>query len=300
MKKNLQLHKMKNKQQSHTVISKQIDAKTAVNNRDISIITPSYNQANFLEQTIQSVVNRVEELTELYPNITVEYIIKDGLSSDDSVKIIQKFAQKYSYISWTSKKDAGQSDAIHSAIMQAKGSLICWINSDDLYTPLALVHIYQLWTKKQQPVMYWSTGLSKIVDQDTNTSIFYRYIESIKYVLLRLMTKQSLTIVNSISQPSVTFTKELYLKAGGLTLSLHYCMDYDLWLRFYQIVPPTKLYKTITCFRRHKTSKSVSRVDAQFQEQYAVAKNYTQNILVLTIHKIVTLVTISTYKLFKE
>ena len=97
----------------------------------ISVVTPSYNQAAFLEETIRSV------LLQGYPNL--EYLVMDGGSSDGSVEIIKKYEKYLAY--WTSQKDAGPSDAIRKGFEKATGSILAYLNSDDLYLPGTLHHL---------------------------------------------------------------------------------------------------------------------------------------------------------------
>ena len=99
----------------------------------ISIVTPSYNQAEYLEQTIRSV------LLQRYPNL--EYIIMDGGSTDGSVEIIRKYQEWITF--WTSEEDQGQTDAIQKGFSRSTGSILAWLNSDDIYFPGALVAMAQ-------------------------------------------------------------------------------------------------------------------------------------------------------------
>src|SRR4051794_29425295 len=97
----------------------------------ISVITPSFNQAPFLEETILSIINQD------YPNL--EYIVIDGGSTDKSVDIIRKYEEKITF--WVSEKDNGQSEAINKGFEKATGDIVCWINSDDILLPHALIKV---------------------------------------------------------------------------------------------------------------------------------------------------------------
>jgi glycosyltransferase involved in cell wall biosynthesis len=121
----------------------------------VSIVTPSYNQGEFLERTIESVINQE------YPNI--EYIIIDGGSNDESVEIIKKFEPKIDY--WHSKPDRGQSDAINTGFSRAKGDLLCWLNSDDTLNPGAINHVVNIYVKNKFDFYYSDADLIDCEDR---------------------------------------------------------------------------------------------------------------------------------------
>ena len=183
----------------------------------ISVITPSYNQGNFLEETIRSV------LLQGYPKLN--YIIMDGGSSDESVEIIKKYSQWLSY--WVSEPDAGQSDAINRGLMRATGQFATWINSDDLVCKNAL-------TEHGSKVGFNGNsvyvGYCVYIDE---------YSEPVSMHRGRVQTLEDLVRVKDvwrcpqnqghIDQPAVLFPRDLALSVGGLSSDNHLTMDYELW-----------------------------------------------------------------------
>jgi len=253
-----------------------------------TVVMPSFNQALFLDRAINSVVSQKGIGVEF----ELELIIMDGGSSDDSVKIIKKYAEEYEFIKWSSKKDKGQSDALSKGFGKATGDIFAWLNSDDEYLPGALLSVSRVFKKRG---VLWLSGYSRIVDRD-NVEIL-RGVSFYKKVLSYLPSFVLFT-ENFISQPSTFFKKEIYDDVGALNKSLFFCMDYDLWLRFLKKSRPLFIRKDLSFFRRYPDSKSGSGFKKQFKEQFCVAKKYTNNKLLLAIHKFQNWKTVLLYKLF--
>jgi hypothetical protein len=180
----------------------------------VSVITPSYNQGNFLEETIRSV------LLQGYPKL--EYIVLDGGSQDQSVEIIKKYSPWLSY--WVSKPDAGQSDAINKGLKKATGRFATWINSDDLLCKNALVEHANRFGFSDNTVYL---GVCVYIDQfGKKLSEHCGRVQSLEdLVQLERIWRAGGQIV----QPEVLFPRELALSAGGVNCDNHYTMDYEFW-----------------------------------------------------------------------
>lgn len=176
----------------------------------VSIVTPSYNQAAFLEQTMLSVLNQD------YPNI--EYLVADGGSTDGSVEIIKKYAKKLTW--WVSEKDKGQADGINKGLAQAKGELIAWVNSDDYYQPGAVSAAVA--ALQANPEAGFVFGDVQVVDKDS------RILNNLQYGDWHL---EDLMTFHIIGQPAVFMRRSVLEKAGYLDLDYHFMLDHQLWLR---------------------------------------------------------------------
>lgn len=176
----------------------------------VSIITPSYQQAAFVEKTIQSVLNQD------YPNL--EYIVVDGGSTDGSVEIIQKYADRLAW--WVSARDHGQAEAINKGFARAKGEIIAWINSDDLYTPGAVAQAVE--ALRQNPQAGFAFGNVRVVDADE------RVLNELHYGNWGLRELMSFHI---IGQPAVFMRRSALPADGFLDPTYHFLLDHQLWLR---------------------------------------------------------------------
>lgn len=176
----------------------------------VSIVTPSYNQAAFLEQTIRSVVEQD------YPNI--EYLVADGGSTDGSVEIIKKYADRITW--WVSEKDRGQADGINKGFVRAKGEFIAWVNSDDYYQPGAIAKAVA--ALQANPEISFVYGDVQVVDKNG------RILNNLRYADWKL---EDLMTFHIIGQPAVFMRRSALEKAGYLDLNYQYLLDHQLWLR---------------------------------------------------------------------
>jgi glycosyltransferase involved in cell wall biosynthesis len=179
----------------------------------ISVITPSYNQAGFIEQTIRSV------LLQRYPNL--EYIVIDGGSTDGSVEIIRKYEPWLTY--WVSEPDRGQSHAINKGFERATGDVLCWLNSDDYYLPNALFRVGAALAKGKGN--YAATGhCLKVYHDGRPTAPLEGRYENRRRLLQFWKGYQ-------MHQPAIFWRREVFEKVGRLDETLHLIMDFDYWAR---------------------------------------------------------------------
>lgn len=202
----------------------------------ISIITPSYNQAQYLEETVLSV------LDQHYSNL--EYIIIDGGSTDDSIEIIKKYEKHLSY--WVSEKDSGQAEAINKGLKKATGEIVTWVNSDDLLANDALNKVAKYFNDFPEiGLIHGSTSfLNK--NRENNTDAGYENPSLERYLAGM-----------AFPQPSSFFRRGLLDKTGLLNEAYHYGMDYDLFSRLALVTQFKKKDDVLSFYRIHSQSKSV-------------------------------------------
>ena len=216
----------------------------------VSIVTPSYNQARFIEGTIQSV------LSQDYPQI--EYLVVDGGSTDHSVDIIRRYADRLT--GWVSEKDRGQTDAINKGFARATGEILAWINSDDTYEPGAVSAAVEFLREHPEVGMVYG---------DCN------YINEQGEVIGRFHSKQTSYRrirqgYNHIPQQTMFFRAELWKQLGPLDPSFHFAMDYDLWTRISARSEIKYVPQTWANFRLHTSAKTLMADDRFWPEMLRV------------------------------
>lgn len=250
----------------------------------ITIITPSFNQAKFLEQTIKSVVSQN------YKNI--EYLIFDGGSTDGSVEIIKKYAKQYpKIIKYWSKKDKGQVDAINKGLKKATGDVIAYLNSDDYYLPGTFTKVVNFFNN--HPNKQWLVGNCKV----SHTLLKWTFV--IKHLVPIQTARFWLYLSNWINQPAVFLKKDLVNKVGKFNPRYHYAFDYDYWLRCSKLSLPARLHHNLAVFRVHSSSKGSTGFTRQFQEQQQIITKTISNPLTCFFHAFFNQVIIRFYRFFK-
>ncbi len=224
----------------------------------ISVITPSYNQANFIEETILSVKNQS------YPNI--EHIIMDGGSTDGTLDILRRYEGIYN-MRWVSEPDNGQADAVNKGYRAAQGEILGWLNSDDTYAvPHAIEQIVTAWQQHPQGrVFYGDCG--KI---DENSQLW-----AIKR--LQNYTLKKLLMGASLAQPSFFIHKETLSDIGYLDQKFHFALDWSFTLRLFSQYSPFQLIyipEVVANSREYGDTKSQTGVNRITQERRRFLTEY--------------------------
>ena len=231
----------------------------------ISIVTPSLNQAEYLEETIRSV------LLQNYPNL--EYIIIDGGSTDGSVEIIKKYEPWLTY--WVSEVDRGQSHAINKGFQYSTGEILTWINSDDYY---ALGTFDIVGTTFAHNDFLWVAGNCYII-QDNG---------EIKYHFGKPTVRMDQWLLhNRYVQPEIFWRRSIWNNVNGLDESMHYSFDYDLWLKFTQLQQyPYWIDQPFAYFRIHGKSKTgINRKPFDLEDRM-VYQRYRKRLTIVEWYKI--------------
>lgn len=232
----------------------------------ISLVTPSYNQGAFLEATVRSVLNQK------YPSL--EYVVMDGGSTDDSVSIIRTYADRLS--SWSSEKDGGQYDAINKGFARTSGEVMGWLNSDDLHTPWTLSVVGEIFA--QFPQIEWLTTTFPIRWDARGRAVSCTDRRGFSSASIRsgdTYPGVKGCVIGPIQQESTFWRRTLWEKAGGaLDADLDAAADFDLWMRFAKHAEPVAVRTPLAGFRIHGAQKtSVALEKYQNQAQLAFVKN---------------------------
>jgi GT2 family glycosyltransferase len=214
----------------------------------VSIITPSFNQADYLEETILSVLNQD------YPNI--EYIVIDGGSTDGSVEIIERYADRLAY--WVSEPDEGQAHATNKGWRRSTGEIIAYINSDDPYLPGALSTTVDYFRLHPDIGLVYASSYASQVENDQSV---VQSQEAPPFNLVHLARRCF------IAQPTVFFRRSVLESIGFLDESFHYCMDYDYWMRAAAVTKFGRLRSYTAVTRYHSNSKTGSQLPGFLRDE---------------------------------
>ena len=223
-----------------------------LNYNKISVITPSFNQGIFIEQTILSVIGQH------YPNL--EYIIIDGGSDDETLGIINKYDEYITH--WVSEKDSGQSDAINKGFGMATGDILCWLNSDDYYLPGTLLNVNKNLSVNGPELLY---GNCIHINEESNF-LHGSYFNPFQ--------KSDINEGDFINQPSSFWTKKAYEITGALRTDLHFGFDWEWYARAYSKgvkFIPSKTYFSV--YRQHEKQKSNPNDTVRFNELISIGKS---------------------------
>lgn len=221
----------------------------------ISIITPSYNQADFIERTILSIKNQSYKY--------IEHIVIDGGSKDETINILKKYQDEYNLI-WYSEKDDGQSDAVNKGLKILKGNIVGWLNSDDCYfandTIERIVHFFQ--NQVDVGLVY---GNNAEINEDNTILRFRKGFKHYHYNILKSC--------NFINQPTVFMRREI-IRNINLDNNLNFAMDYDLWLKLGSKYKFKYIDEVIAAARKHRNCKTVTNPGRVQEENELVRSRY--------------------------
>jgi len=221
----------------------------------VTIITPSFNQSSYLDQTIQSVLNQ--------DSANIEYIVIDGGSTDESVDIIKQYASQLAY--WVSEKDSGQAEAINKGMTRAKGEIVAWLNSDDYYLSGAVASALKIFDENPDVVFIYADMLA--VDENGQAFNTLRY---------KQLSLRDLLAFQIIGQPAVFMRRSAFEKAGGLDASYHFLLDHHLWIRLATQGRILHVPQTWAAARYHAEAKNRAQAASFGREAFRIL-DWAQN-----------------------
>ncbi|MBL8172688.1 MAG: glycosyltransferase [Acidobacteria bacterium] len=220
----------------------------------ISIITPSFNQAHFLERTMRSVLDQG------YPNL--EYIVIDGGSTDGSVALLEKYSDRLAY--WVSEKDRGQSHALNKGFQRATGDIIGWLNSDDLYCPQALQRVGEAYLESPTDEV-WYGGIYIVDQEDRVLNALWPLPPDPQYTVF---------VGLDIHQQGLFWRRDLMQRIGFLDESLDFAMDWDFIIRLLLAGRFRCIRHHLGMFRLHEAAKTANLSEVGARDKQLLLERY--------------------------
>lgn len=254
------------------------------------IITPSFNQGEYIGQTIDSIKSQA---------LLAKHVIMDSESTDQTESIAS--SKKHPKLMFISEKDEGQTDAINKGLEQLQieneeEDIVAYLNSDDTYLPNAFEEVATAFA--ENPDKKWLIGDAVIIDQDGKE--IQQLIRFYKHFFRQFLSLPVLLVLNPIPQPAVFMRASAMKQVGPFNKKLHYVMDYEYWLRLFSKVGlPIILNEAVATFRIHQQSKGGTGYREQFSEQLQVSQGFTTNTILLKLQQLHNNLIITVYNLLK-
>lgn len=230
----------------------------------ISIVTPSFNQGKYIEETIHSVINQNYE--------NLEYIVIDGGSSDSTLDIIKKHENRLSY--WVSEADNGQYDAINKGFGKSSGEIMAWINSDDKYTPWALSVVAEIFSTF--PEIDWLTTAHALLWDQNGRAVSCRHRNGYnRHAFFKGAYLERTNRYNRgfIQQESTFWRRSLWEKVGSqIDANLRMAGDFELWSKFFQHSELHVVNTPLAGFRLHGDQKTANQMNTYIKEAEGILK----------------------------
>jgi len=221
----------------------------------LSFVIPTRNQGRFIAQCIDGCLAQGIADSEV--------LVVDGASTDDTRDVLARYGDR---IRWLSEPDRGQSDALNKGVRLARGELIAWINSDDYYADdRAIPRLLAELDRDPRLDVVYGDGVRVDVHGEPIGPYKGRPIASVAQIVIHP--------ASFVLQPSVVFRRQLFLDVGGVDESLHFTMDYELWIRLFAAARATRYVpEVIACARYHEDAKSIAAMGKQIREAHEVKK----------------------------
>lgn len=258
----------------------------------ISIVMPSFQQAAFLEEAVRSVLDQ--------EGVEVELLVLDPGSTDGSRELLLELEKEYGErLQLHFAPDEGQADAINRGMAKARGTVLAWLNSDDRLRPGALSRIVRVLDSTEPR---WAYGRCGIIDEGSRSIsrgiVWYKNLRGRRFSIYKLLTE------DFIPQMATFWNRSLWEVTGGVDKNRHLDLDYDLFLRFAQIVPPDVLTDYLADFRVHRQAKSTLRTFEAMDEAFLTAKRFAAGLgwrgrLSIVLHRVYGWRTRLIYRLIK-